>query len=222
MATQTQAHVAMDRIVVVGGGGHAKVVIDAIRSKAVFDIVGIVDPQLPVGSLVEGVAVLGGDSELPKLRASGVSHAVVAVGSVGSSSVRRKIFEMLKQNDFCLPALIHKSAYVASSVVLNVGAFVAAGAVIEPGVVVGECAIVNTGAIVDHDCQIGAFVHVAPGSVLSGGVNVGDGAHLGTATCIIENCNIGKNALVGAGSVVVSDIPAECKAFGNPCKVRNP
>ena len=211
----------MEKVVLIGGGGHAKVVIDTIRSTSSFEIAGIIDEQLPIGSKVEEVPVIGKDQDLQKLFENGIDKAFVAIGSLGSSKNRKKLVQSLEEIGFDFPSIVHNSAYMAPSVNLGKGVFVAAGTVLQSGTVVGDHAIINTRSSIDHDCQIGSFTHIAPGCVLSGGVTVGDDSHLGTGSVAIEYRKIGQNCLIGAGSVVVNDLPDGCKAFGNPCKIQS-
>lgn len=210
---------SLTKIILVGGGGHCKVVIDAIRSSGSFEVVGIVDAEKDIGGIIEGVKVIGRDADLPKIFQGGAVAAFVTVGSLGDTSLRKKIIQTLKAIGFDFPVIVHTTAQVAPSAILESGAFVASGAIIQPGSRIGSHAIINTGAIVDHDCTIGSLVHVAPGAILSGGVTVGDDAHIGTGAKIIEGKTIGNGSLVGAGSVVVEDIPEFAKAYGNPCRV---
>lgn len=209
----------MEKLVLIGGGGHCKVVIDTIRSLAQYEIAGIVDSSLDLGCSVFGVPVIGRDEDLVKIKKSGVNHAFVALGSIGKPQIRQKIAAQLMEHGFFSPVLVHIKAYVASSVALEDGVLIAAGAMLQPGVKVGRHAIINTGALIDHDGNIGSFAHISPGAVLSGCVTVGEGAHVGTGTAVAESRQIGDYSLVGAGSTVVKNIPNFCKAYGNPCKV---
>lgn len=211
----------MEEIIIIGGGGHAKVVIEAVKRSSFFKPAGIIDSLLPKGTVIEGISVLGNDDHLLKVYKEGVRNVFVAIGSVGDVSVRKKFANILSEIGFNFPCVIDKSAFVASSVKLGRGVFVAAGAVIQPAAVIGDFAIINSCASIDHDCKIGKFVHISPGSVLSGNVEVGDGTHIGTGSSVIEKRKIGSNCIIGAGSVVVNDISNNCKAFGNPCKIRS-
>ena len=208
------------KVVLVGGGGHAKVVLDTVRLQGAFEVVGLVDAQLPSGKIVEGVPVLGGDEILQSIFRQGVKLAFVAVGSAQGSSARELIFKKIDEIGFGFPNFVHPSSQVASSVSLGSGILVAAGSVLQSGVQIEDHAIINTYSSIDHDCRLGRFVHIAPGAVLSGGVQVGEGAHIGTGSVVIENISIGERTLIGAGSVVVKNIPSHCKAFGNPCHVQ--
>ncbi len=196
------------KIVLIGGGGHCKVVIDAINLTGEFDIYGIVDPALKKTDKVSGVAVLGKDDMLSDIFKEGIKCAFITVGSVGNCEIRKKIYKNLKDIGFNLPVIAHPKSVIASDVISSIGegTFIAAGAVINPGTKIGKNAIINTRASVDHDCIIGDFVHVAPGATLSGAVKVGDETHIGTGANIIQCITIGKNCVIGAGTTVRKDI----------------
>lgn len=208
----------MEKIVLVGGGGHCKVVIDVIIKSKKFEIFGIVDPK-PKSSGIPGLKFIGDDSTLIDIFQSGCKNAFITVGSIGEPSVRIKLAQILTSIGFNLPIIIHPSAVIAKGVNIEVGVFIGAAVVIGPDTNIGKNAIINTKVSIDHDCKIGDFVHLAPGVTLCGGVEVGAKSHIGSGASIIEYKKIGAETLIGAGSVVTSDIPAKCKAFGNPCKV---
>jgi len=199
------------KIILVGGGGHCKVIIDAIRKSKEFDIIGITDPQL-VGQKISGIPVLGNDDELPSLFKEGVKYAFIGVGSVGDCTARKNIDANLNRIGFELPVIVHPKAVVGSDVELGKGTFVAAGAVINPGVKTGMNVIVNTCASIDHDCVMGDFAHIAPGVTLSGGVSVGDETHIGTGANVVQNIKIGKRCMISAGFTVFRDVADESKA----------
>lgn len=192
-------------IVLLGGGGHSKVVRDAIRELTVLKVISKGAEETKV---------------LEEFYRFGCRLAHVAVGSVGDAALRVKLAQKLKALGFELPAIIHPAAIVADGVAVGEGTFIAAGAVIGPGAVIGRGVIINTRAAVDHDCRIGDFTHIAPGATLSGGVEVVEKAHIGCGSTVIEYKKIGSKTMIGAGSVVVSDIPSNSKAFGNPCRVK--
>ena len=202
------------KIVLLGGGGHCKVVIDAIRKSGKFDICGIADPNMKLSEEVLDVKVLGGDDILPGLFSKGVECAFISVGSSGDCIVRKRLAKKAEAIGFKFPAIVHPAAVIGEGVDLGSGAFVAAGAVISPGARIGANAIINTSASVDHDCIIGDFVHIAPGVTLSGGVNIGDETHIGTGANIIQQINIGKKCLVGAGTVVRDHMVDKARNYG--------
>lgn len=175
-----------ERIVLIGGGGHCKVVINAIKNEAKFDIHGILDTGLAKGASVLGVPVIGRDDMLPELSKQ-LKYAFIAFGSIGNCEARKKIYADLKNNGLELPFIKHPDAVVAEDVEVEEGTFIAAGVVINPGTRIGKNAIINTNSSVDHDCKIGDFVHIAPGVTLSGGVEVKNEVHIGTGAKVIQN-----------------------------------
>jgi len=203
-------------IVVLGGGGHARVVIEALRAAGQFTPVGVLDPA--ASGDIDGVPVRGGDEVLPQLLAEGVDAAAVGVGSVGDSAVRRRLHDRAVCLGLELPPIVHPRAWVAATAQLEAGCMVAAGAVIGPGARLGEGALVNSNSVIDHDCVVGAFAHIAPGAVLSGGVVVGAGAHVGTGAAVVQGISIGNDAVVGAGAAVIADVPAGAVAVGVPAR----
>lgn len=203
----------LERIVLIGGGGHAKVVINAIREAKNFEIYGIIDPALKRGESVLDVEVKGADDILPQILRKGVRCAFISVGSIGNCEPRKRIYDNLKKLGLQLPVVIHPKAVVASDVELGGGTFVAAGAIINPGTRIGKNVIVNTASSIDHDCVIGDFVHIAPGATLSGGVKVGEETHIGTGASLVQYINIGRRCMVAAGSTVRRDIADGVKHF---------
>lgn len=195
-----------DNIVLVGGGGHAKVVIDAVKYSSKYTICGIVDSKLPQGRSILGIKVLGGDDTLRGLFKKGVKSAFIGIGSIGDCGLRKKIYGDLKRIGFRLPFIAHQKAVIAEDAEVGDGAFVAAGAVISTGAKIGKNAIVNTSSSVDHDCVIGDFVHIAPGAALSGGVKVGAETHIGTGARVTQYLNIGSNCIIGAGQTIRHDM----------------
>jgi len=194
------------KLIIIGGGGHAKVVIDACLAGGEYDLHGIIDQKLEVGTKVLGVPVLGTDNILSKIFAGGVKNAFIGVGSIGNCEARRTIYENLKNIGFNLPVIIHPKAVVAQDVTFGEGTFVAASATINPGTEIGKNVIINTSSSVDHDCRIGDFVHIAPGAVLCGTVTVGGETHVGTGVSITQSVVIGKGCFIPAGKLVKTDL----------------
>lgn len=204
-------------VIVLGAGGHAKVLIDMLRLSGV-EILGITDVEAGKhGSIFAGLGVMGGDDMVLAHKPDHV-RLVNGVGSTSLPQARRTLFERFKQHDYVFQSIVHPAAVVAGDVELGEGVNVMAGAVIQPGSRIGANAIVNTAASVDHDCVIGAHVHLAPGVTLSGGVRIGAATHVGTGACVIQGVAIGENCVIGAGAVVLTDIPAGTRAVGVPAR----
>jgi UDP-perosamine 4-acetyltransferase len=214
-----QEHTAT-RVVGIGAGGHAKVILDILSFYDEVRVVGLTDADpASRGHSLLGVPILGDDTALPGLLANGVSSAFIGVGSVGDCRLRRKLFEKAQQLGFHMINTLHPTATIAVSVRLGEGVAVMAHAVLNPDVVLGDNVIVNTGAQLDHDCWIGDHVHIAPGACLSGSVRVGKCAHVGVGATIIQGVSIGDGALVGAGSVVLRDVSPNTTVFGAPARL---
>ena len=206
------------RVVIVGAGGHGKVVASVIESTGKYHIVGFVDVMEKVGEVVRGYKVIGTDDDLPYIYKDGVNFAAVGIGSVGDVSLRKRVYERLKSIGFVLPAIVSNYAFVDSTVTIGEGSVIVHGAVIQPDVKIDKMAIINTKASVDHDCIIGDFTHVAPGTTLSGNVILETEVHIGTGAKLIQGVRIGRKTIIGAGAVVVKDIPSGVIAKGVPAR----
>lgn len=195
-------------VVVIGAGGHAKVVI-ALVEACDEAVVGVFDGDpARVGSVVVGHRVqwLGDLTQQ--------EHDVVV--AIGSNKARQKVVSELKGHRFV--PFVHPHAWVAPTAVIKPGAVVFAGAVVQPDAVVGAHAIVNTMASIDHDCVIGDFVHLAPGCHLAGNVHVDEGAFCGVGVSVVPGKKIGRWSTVGAGAVVVKDVAADVVVKGVPAR----
>jgi sugar O-acyltransferase (sialic acid O-acetyltransferase NeuD family) len=207
----------MTDIVMIGAGGHARVLFDALSARRT-DIVGYVSPdETPATGIMSGLPRLGGDSELMGRGPDGVV-LVNGIGTTGNPARRRSTFEAYRKSGFTFTAVVHPSAVIASDAVLGEGAQIMAGAVLQTGVRIGVNAIVNTGAIIEHDTAIGDHVHVAPRACLAGGVTVREAAHIGAGATVIQNICVNAGAIVGAGAVVVRDVVAGSVVTGIPAR----
>ncbi len=204
-------------LIVIGAGGHAKVVIDALLSRD-MSLKGITDQDPSKhGTSILGVDVIGDDGVLDEQTAADI-RLVLGVGSTEAGSARRKIFDNLKARGYEFANVVHPSAVIGRDVEIGEGAQIMAGAVIQTGCRIGKGVIVNTGARVDHDCILGDFVHIAPGAVLSGDVAVGDDSHIGCGATVLQGQRIGRSVTVGAGAVVASHIIDDVCVVGIPAK----
>lgn len=208
------------QVVGLGAGGHAKVVIEILRAMGTWQIVGLLDSKSGLwGTKVFEIPVLGDDALLPQVRSQGVGFAFIGVGSVGDASVRRRIYEAVRQNGFQVVRAIHPSAVVSASSQMGEGVTLMAGAVVNASARLGNNVLINTGAIVEHDCVIEDHAHLATGARLAGAVRVGGAAHVGAGAVVRESLAIGQGAIVGAGAVVVKDVEPWTVVVGNPARV---
>jgi UDP-perosamine 4-acetyltransferase len=204
-------------VIILGAGGHSKVLIDALRLRSV-EILGIVDVDPNKKGLeLMGVPIIGNDEELMKYPPQKI-RLVNGIGSVRVRSSRRQLFKKYKCNGYQFEKVIHPSAIIGNKVILSEGVQIMAGVVIQAESQIGVNSIINTGSLVDHDCQIGCHVHISPGVVLSGGVVVEDNAHIGTGAIIIQGMRVGANSLVAAGAVVTRDVLSGITVVGLPAR----
>lgn len=203
-----------EKIVVIGGGGHAKVIISILKKLNNYEIVGYTDIESK-GDIL-GIEYLGKDDKLNSLFSEGIINAVIGLGQIKSSALRRKIVDFCNSIDFNLPAIISPNAIINEDVRIGKGTVVMDGVTINSGSTIGECSIVNTNASIDHDCKIGDFTHIAPGVTLSGKVNVGNDVLIGTGSNIIQQINIPDKTIISAGSTVLQSINKKGIYRGNP------
>jgi sugar O-acyltransferase (sialic acid O-acetyltransferase NeuD family) len=204
-------------IIILGAGGHSKVLIDALRQRKT-KIIGATDCQADKkGKLIQGVDIIGNDDAILAY-ATDTIRLVNGIGSVGIPFHRKHLFCKFTGLGYVFTDVIHPSAVIAADVHIFEGVQIMAGAVIQTGCSIGKNSIINTTASIDHDCMIADHVHIAPGVTLSGGVKIGENAHIGSGATIIQGVKIGQNSLVGAGAVVVKDVPDNITVIGVPAR----
>ncbi len=207
-------------IVIWGAGGHANVVIDAVRCAGQYQVEALVDDVGAVAAPeAHGIRIVRNLDQLRRIRADGVDRLHVAIGACAA---RARIAEQAQALGFALVELRHPAAIVSPRAEVAAGAFLAAGSIVGPSARVGTGVIVNTRASVDHDCEVYAWSHIAPGATLGGRVVVGRETWIGIGACVREGIRIGARVMVGAGAVVLRDIPDETVAYGVPARaIRN-
>jgi sugar O-acyltransferase (sialic acid O-acetyltransferase NeuD family) len=199
-------------VIIVGAGGHAKVVLEALR-RCGTEILGLVDrdPEKTGKSLL-GAPVIGGDDAIAEY----APHDIRLTIGLGPISQRRKLFDAFKDQSYEFANVIHPAAVVSDSAKLGEGVQIMAGAIIQADARIGDNVIINTGASVDHDCVIGGHVHIAPGATLAGGVQIGAGSLVGAGSTILENVSVGANCAIAGGAVVISDVADNETVAGVP------
>ena len=193
-------------LIVYGGGGHGKALIDLVRILNAFSVVGIVDDGLPGNTSVMGVPVLGGGILLGQLHKQGLLLAANAVGGIGNITSRINVFEQLKKAGFTCPSLVHPTAFVEPSDILGEGVQVMPHAYVGSEARVGFGVIINTGAIVSHDCTLGDYANLSPGAILAGEVRMGRATLVGMCVTVNLRVQIGAHARIGNGATVKQDV----------------
>ena len=213
----------MVELVLLGGGGHCKSVIELIRSIDQYDIHGILDPSFDPkqDQKVMEVPIIGNDNDIPMHCRLG-RQFVITVGQIKKAAIREKLYEEVIGNGGQMPVLIAPTAHVSEKSELKEGTIVLHQALVNCESVIGKACIVNSGSIIEHECRVGDFCHLAPRTTISGAVSIGDKSFVGAGAVVTQAVKLGKNVLVGAGAVVLKDIPDNQIWIGNPASPKKP
>ncbi len=206
-------------IVVIGGGGHAKVIVSILKKLKSYRILGYTDLENR-GALLS-VPFIGCDDKLTQLRCEySRCTAVIGIGMLNDSGKlkRAEVFQLLKSLGFEMPPIVSPDALVNEEVKIGIGTVVMDGVVVNSGTSVGNGVILNTHCSVEHDCEIGSFTHIAPGAILSGGVVVGREVLVGANAVVCQNKLIGDGCVIGAGAVVTTDCTDSGTYVGVPAR----
>jgi sugar O-acyltransferase (sialic acid O-acetyltransferase NeuD family) len=204
----------MDRLIVFGAGGHAKVVLEAVRASFPDCALAIIDDDpAAVGTALLGIPVSGGRDWLAEQW-----PGAPVFPAIGSNAARAELIGWLGRSGRQVAAVVHPRALLSPSATLGPGGFLAPGAIVNAETALGPGVIVNTGATIDHDCRIGLAAHVAPGAHLCGGVRVGERSLIGVGATVIPGIRIGDGAVVAAGAVVTRDVPDGGRVGGVPAR----
>ncbi len=204
------------KLLLIGGGGHCKSVLDSLLSIDQNIDIGIIDK--PDQEKILNVPIIGCDNDLIELYNQGYTEAFITLGSIGNPKHRIRLFGLIEKIGFDIPNIIDPTAIISKDVEFGEGVFIGKNSVINSGTSIGNGVIINTSSTIEHDCSIEDFVHIAPGAVLCGEVNVGSFSHIGAGSIIKQQITIGRNTIIGMGSVVLQNISDNVLAFGNPCK----
>jgi sugar O-acyltransferase (sialic acid O-acetyltransferase NeuD family) len=205
-----------EELLVLGAGGHGKVVADAAMEMGYWSSIGFVDDRCGLLQQVLGLPMVGQLSDLKSLRAQWSAAAV----AIGDARRRLEVLDIIEDLGFDRPIIAHPSAVISRFATVAAGTVVFAQAVINAGAEIGAGCIVNTGATIDHDCRLGEGVHVCPGANLAGDVTVGARSWIGIGATVRQGISIGRDVLVGAGSVVVDNLPDGITVYGVPARQR--
>lgn len=205
-------------IILVGGGGHCKVVIDILKENNNYNEILISDLKENLGTEILGIRIEYTDDQLEELYKKGFRNAFVSMGKVEIDDHRKKLFDKIKNIGFNIPIIISNSANVSKYSEIGEGTLVNRNATVNACSKIGKNCIINTGSIIGHDCVIEDNVHIASGAILLGGTYIGNNSFVGAGSIIIQNINISEDTLIGAGAVVVKDIIEPGVYVGNPAR----
>lgn len=200
-------------LILVGGGGHCKSVIDVAES-AGFTILGILDRPEEVGTCVLGYEVIGTDDDMIKY--ADKADFIVTVGQIKTPDLRIKLHQLLAEANCKLATIIAPSAYVSKHAKIGAGTVIMHNALVNSDAKVGFGCIINTAAIIEHEVEVGDFCHISTGTIINGGSKVMSYSFVGSQSVVNQSVRIGGRCIIGAGSVVISDIEANSVAVGTP------
>ena len=192
----------MKEIILIGGGGHCKSVIDVIECDGSFKIAGIVDKSNLVGTNVLGHKIVTSDKDLSDL-AKKYKYALVSIGQIKSPLLRIQLYDTAVKSGFILPSIVSPYAYVSKYAKLGSGTIVMHHAIVNASASVGDNCIVNTRSLIEHDCSISNHCHISTNATINGGTTIESGCFIGSNATTKELVKITKNSFIKAGSLVV-------------------
>lgn len=208
----------MNKVLVIGASGHAKVIIDIIELQNKYEIVGLIDSFKEIGKTIYDYKVLGTEKDLPKLiEAHNIHGGIIAIGD---NWTRMNIYNEIAAHtsNFNFIKAIHPSAVIGKNVSIGPGTAIMAGVVVNSDAKIGKQCIVNTKSSVGHDTVLKDFSSVAPGVSIGGDVKLGKCSAISLGANVIERVKIGKHTVIGAGALVNKDIASNKIAYGIPAK----
>lgn len=193
----------MKKLILIGGGGHAKSCVDVINSEKKFKILGLVDKKK---TNISNYNYLGDEQYLENISRHKKIFIFISIGFIKSPETRIRIFKKFKKKNFKFATIISSLSYVSNSASIREGSMIHHFAIVNRDASVGSNSIINTSAIVEHDVKVGNNCHISTGSIVNGGVIIGDGTFVGSGSVIKEGVKIGKNCIIGMGTIVKKDL----------------
>ena len=208
----------MENILIIGSGGHAKVIIDIVAKEGLYHIVGLLNKRPKKNEKISGYDILGNDEDLPKfVKTHAIKGIIIAVGdNFTRANVVSHIREICPELSFY--SATHPQASIASDVSVGQGTVIMAGVSVNPTSSIGEFCILNTNSSLDHDSQMGDFTSLAPGVTVGGDCQVGEFSAINIGAILIPRITIGAHSVVGAGSLVNKSVGSFEVVYGSPAK----
>ena len=204
----------LGKLVLIGGGGHCKSVLDSALAMKTFEEIVITDAGLAAGKEVFGCRVAGTDKELYGLAKKGFGYAFITVGSIKSAKLRKQLSAVAMSFGFRFPVICDPTACVSPFAVIGEGTFIGKNVVVNAEARVGRHCIINIGSILEHECTIGDYSHISVGSILCGNCHVGRESFIGAGSTVIQEVSVGDHTVVGAGSRVLANVGDDMKVYG--------
>ena len=195
----------MDKIILIGAGGHARSCIDVIELSNQFEIAGFIDSYASNRKVDLKYPLIGEDKDLEKLR-NKYQNVMIAIGQMKSSKIRSQMYSKLSNLNFTLPSIISPLAYVSKHSQIGEGTIVMHGAIINANAKIGKNCIINSQSLIEHDTFIGDNCHVSTGAKVNGEVSIGHGTFIGSGAIIKQCVVIGHECIIGAGTFVHKNI----------------
>jgi acetyltransferase EpsM len=199
------------QVIIYGGGGLSKMVIEHVRVVSAFQIVGIIDDQIPIGTDIIGCKVIGGENKLAQLYKEGIRTAFNSVGGIGNFSVRLKVFQTLAKAGFNCPVLVHPTAHIDPSAILEQGVLVLAQSYVSGNARIGMGSLINNSVVVSHDNILGSCTNLSPGAMLAGDVILEDFVQVGMNATINIGVRVGTRSIIGNSATIKADVPADTR-----------
>ena len=191
----------MKDIVLIGGGGHCRAIIDVLEQEGRFNIIGIIDKPELLGKTVLGYQIIGNDSELNNL-VKKCKNVLITIGQITSPLSRIKLFDMVFKLGFSLPTIISPRAYISPHASIGIGSVIMHDVVVNANAIIGDNCIINTKSIIEHGTNIGNHCHISTNVVINGDVDVGDCSFIGSGSVTKEGIRINDNFFAKAGSII--------------------
>lgn len=202
-------------IILVGGGGHCKSVIDVIETHQTYEIAGIIDQENMIGNEICGYRIIGSDADLPAISKSN-KNFMITVGQIKSSAVRTKIFENLQNLNINMPVIVSPLGHVSDLANIGEGSIVMHFAMVNAEAKVGKNCIINSRALIEHDCIIGDHTQISTGAIVNGNVKVGKHCFIGSGSVLVQGIEIPDYTVIAAGAVVTKSIVQQGTYAGVP------
>lgn len=190
----------MNKLVLIGGGGHCRSCIDVIESTNEFEIIGILDSAFSIGDDIYGYNCIGNDNNIPELADQGYLF-LICIGQIYSSKVREECFSFIKASGGELATVVSSRAWISRGVSIGEGTIVMHDALINSQAKIGDNCIINTKALIEHDTVVANNCHISTGALINGSVKIGDSCFIGSGAVLVESANVPNGEFVKANTI---------------------